>query len=179
MNRETELLVPARIDAAAFRRFAVFDAFSVRKRWRSPALFAALMSMFAAVCLTMRGSREGAGLLGGVLLTVGLGLPLVYVVSYVCSVRRQAKRMGLDGRRIVYTLRLGEDGVSVTAGKERAEYRWEQIFRAYRVEGCIYLYAAPGRAFLLPEAEYSAAAWEQIVRRVPAERVLDRCGGSV
>ena len=122
MNRETELLVPARIDAAAFCRFAIFDAFSVRKRWRSPALFAALMSAFAAVCLAMHGSREGAGLLGGVLLAVGLGLPLVYVVSYVCSVRRQAKG---EGRILVF------NGQKSALGKDLQAHRHAQKgFRA-------------------------------------------------
>ena len=46
-----------------FRDFAVFDAFHHRKAWLRPAVFAAIMLAFAAVCLSQLGKRPGAGLL--------------------------------------------------------------------------------------------------------------------
>ena len=50
-----------------FRDFAVFDAFHHRKAWLRPAVFAAIMLAFAAVCLSQLGKRPGAGLLDAVL----------------------------------------------------------------------------------------------------------------
>ena len=38
-----------------FRDFAVFDAFHHRKAWLRPAVFAAIMLAFAAVCLSQLG----------------------------------------------------------------------------------------------------------------------------
>ena len=70
MERET-LIIPARINAGVFRRFALYDTFVRQGRWRSPALFAGILGAAAAVCLLMRQRREGAALLGGVLLVEG------------------------------------------------------------------------------------------------------------
>ena len=61
-----------------FRDFAVFDAFHHRKAWLRPAVFAAIMLAFAAVCLSQLGKRPGAGLLAAVLAIVGIGLPVSY-----------------------------------------------------------------------------------------------------
>ena len=55
-----------------FRDFAVFDAFHHRKAWLRPAVFAAIMLAFAAVCLSQLGKRPGAGLLAAVLAIVGI-----------------------------------------------------------------------------------------------------------
>lgn len=173
MEKQT-ITMPAKIDAATFRRFALFDTFHRQKRWRAPVLFAAVMAAFAAVCFACQGSRSGAALLGAVLLTVGLGLPAVYVLSYLLSVRKQGRRLGLDGSRPAYTLRLGEDGIQVVSGKERAEYRWEQMFYVYRVPACIYLYVTPRRAFLLPEDGQGGVAWALLMKKLPAEKLEDR-----
>lgn len=44
-----------------FRDFAVFDAFHHRKAWLRPAVFAAIMLAFAAVCLSQLGKRRVPG----------------------------------------------------------------------------------------------------------------------
>ena len=72
-----------------FRDFAVFDAFHHRKAWLRPAVFAAIMLAFAAVCLSQLGKRPGAGLLAAVLAIVGIGLPVSYFYSFFRSVSRQ------------------------------------------------------------------------------------------
>ena len=68
-----------------FRDFAVFDAFHHRKAWLRPAVFAAIMLAFAAVCLSQLGKRPGAGLLAAVLAIVGIGLPVSYFYSFFRS----------------------------------------------------------------------------------------------
>lgn len=171
MERQT-LTIPARIDAETFRRFALYDTFVRQGRWRNPALFAAILSASAAVCFLMRQRREGAALLGGVLLAVGLGLPAFYVLNYLWSVRRQGRR--LDASQIAYTLHLREEGLLAVAGQERAEYAWDRLFLACRVQGCIYLYVNAQRAFLLPDCGQSEAAWALVQEKLPEEKRRDR-----
>ena len=67
--------VSTTMDGPGFHDFAVFDAFHHRKAWLRPAIFAAIMLAFAAVCLSQLGKRPGAGLLAAVLAIVGIGLP--------------------------------------------------------------------------------------------------------
>lgn len=171
MERQT-LMIPARIDAGVFRRFALYDTFVRQARWKAPALFAAILGAASAVCFAMRRSREGAVLLGGVLLAVGLGLPAFYVLNYLWSVQKQGKR--LDSSRIAYTLHLREEGLLVAAGQERAEYPWEALHLACRVPDCIYIYVTPQRAFLLPECQKSEAAWALLQEKLPETKRRDR-----
>ncbi len=168
------LIVPAQISVRTFCRFAVFDTFYRQKRWRAPALFGILMLAFALVCFAFRDGRDGAVLQGVVLLAVGLGLPAVYVISFLLSVRKQGRHMGLDGVRTAYTLHLRDEGIQVVSDKGMAEFQWEQLFCVYRVPGCIYLYVSQQRAFLLPEAGPGRAVWALLMKKLPAEKLEDR-----
>lgn len=169
---EQTLIFPCKINGAVFRRFALFDTFSRQGRWKSPAVFAAIFLTAAAICFAMRSRREGAVLLGVVLLAVGLGLPAVYVVNFLLSVQRRGKL--LDGSKTAYTLHFRESGLLVLAGRERAEFPWEKIFHAYRAEDCIYLYVTGQKAFLLPEGAQAQDAWTLLERLLPAEKRTDR-----
>ena len=171
MERQT-LMIPAKIDAETFRRFAMYDTFVRQGRWRAPALFAVILGASSAVCFAMRQSREGAAVLGAVLLTVGLGLPAFYVLNYLWSVRKQGRR--LDSSRIAYTLHLREEGLLVVAGQERMEYPWAQIALTCRARDCIYIYVGPQRAFLLPDCEQTEAAWALLQEKLPEEKRRDR-----
>ena len=46
--------VPCKIDRKVFMRFAVYESLVRKKGWRNPALFALIMSAFAAVCFLVR-----------------------------------------------------------------------------------------------------------------------------
>ena len=166
MMEQKTLIIPAKIDGQTFFRFALFDTFRRQGRWKAPALFAAIFAAAAAVCFALRQRRTGAALLGGVLLAVGLGLPAAYVLSFLLSVRRRGK--ALDGSKIAYTIHLKEEGVLALTGEQQAEYRWEEIHRAYRAQTCLYLYVSAQKAFLLPECPQSEAVWEILRRRLPA-----------
>lgn len=169
---EQTLIIPCKIDGAVFRRFALFDTFSRQGRWRAPAVFAAILLSAAAVCFAMRNRREGAVLLGAVLLAVGVGLPAVYVLNFLLSVQKRGRL--LSGSKTVYTLHFRESGLLALAGQERAEFPWERIFHVYRAEDCIYLYVSEQKAFLLPEGERSGEAWALLERRLPPEKRTDR-----
>lgn len=168
--------VRAELDGKTFQRFALFDAFYRKKVWRRPALFAAILGASAAVCFLFHG-RRGAVPLGVVLLAVGLGLPGAYFLSYRLSVRAQAKGLDAGRGKTAYTVRLDGASVRVTAGEEQAEFPWEGLLCAYRVKGCVYLYAAERRAFLLPDACGGDRAWTVIRDNLPREKVFDLCGG--
>lgn len=170
MNQEG-ILIPAKITRPVFRRFAFFNTFYHQKHWQRPLVFALLMSAFSVPCFLLRDRRQGAVLLGAVLLLVGLGLPLAYLLSFSLSLRRQMKRMDLRGERIVYTLRLERSGVHVTAGPETADYPWETVHMVYRVSGCDYLYVSVGRAYLLPHGPSTEKVWALLQNVLPPEKL--------
>lgn len=168
------LLIPCRITTEIFREFAVFDTMRRQKRWRSPALFAAIMTAFACVCFAQQGRREQAPLIGGVLLVVGLGLPAAYFLSFFLSVRKQERQLKLSAAPAAYTVTLSSEAVSVTDGKRRVEYAWSDIVRVYRIRRSTCLYAAANRAYLLPAGNpHDEACWALITRQVPPERRTD------
>ncbi|MBR1407752.1 MAG: hypothetical protein IJ573_02490 [Clostridia bacterium] len=163
-----ELVLSVRLGAAEFRRFAVFNTFRRRRAWVRPLLFALIFTGFSLISL-LSGKEQG-GLLGGVLLAVGLGLPLVYIGSFFSQVSAQIKRAKLKPPRLVYTVRLRRLGVHVQQpqGKD-AEFPWDKLYAACRVRSAIYLYPAPEQAFLLPEGcgAPQDEIWEMLVRFMP------------
>ena len=168
------LLIPCRITPEIFREFAVFDTMRRRKRWKGPALFAAMMTAFACVCFAQRGRQEQAVLIGGVLLAVGLGLPAVYFLSFFSSVRKKAKQLKLDNANVAYTVAVSPESVAVTDGKQRAEYAWGDIVSVYRIRQSTCLYVADNRAYLLPAGDRNdEACWALISRQVPSEKRND------
>ncbi len=76
--------IPVKLNEKTFKRFARFDMFTLRKRWVRPVIFSLLMTAFAAAALLAR--KEQSGLIAAVLLTVGLGLPVVYFGTFLSQV---------------------------------------------------------------------------------------------
>ena len=165
-----QITVRVRLDAKTFRRFSRFDALRLRRKWVRPAAFALILVAFAAAALLT--GKQQAGLIAAVLLAVGLGLPLVYFGTFFSQVNVQAAAQGLDRPRAVYTVRLDRGGVTVTSDRnpgERVALEWSKIPAAYRVRGCVYLYASPARAYLLPAGQADApddALWALLVKRM-------------
>ena len=163
------------IDAGTFRDFALFDNLHLRRRWRAPAVFAAILLAFAFVCMMLRARAEQAVLLGSVLAAVGLGLPAIYFLSFLRSIRLQSRKLQLDHPRPAYTLCLSAaGGLKATTKRESASYRWEDLFGAYRHKGCIYLYVSSRKAYLLPESQIPGGAealWQLLLDKMPSDRV--------
>lgn len=166
--------VVCKIDRKTFTRFAAYDTLVRKKGWRNPALFALIMTAFAAVCFLGRETRAQASLLGGVLLGVGLLLPLVWFGMFFSSVRRQAKRFGLSADKSQYTVTLGDEKITVTKGKEKADFSWQDVYLARRVRGCVYLYVSAARAFLLPDCPETDRAWEIIAKNLAPGKIQDK-----
>lgn len=141
--------VEAKITPEVFREFALFDTLRRQKRYKGPALFALIMAGFAALCFTQIGRRDSAALLGGVLLAVGVALPAVYIVTFLFSVRKKAKQVG-RAKGPAYTVELTASSVTAQAGGQRASYKWDKLYFAYRLKRSICLYVAADRAYILP-----------------------------
>ena len=178
MARVEEMVMPVRLDEKTFRRFARFDVLILRRQWLRPAAFALILTAFAVVAF-MSG-RPQSGLLGGVLLAVGLGLPAVYIGTFLAQVSRQARLQKLKPPRLVYQVTLDGKGVRVTNRAKEEEpllVDWEKIPVAIRVRDAIYLYVAPSRAFLLPEGSggYTGdKVWAALRERLGEGKCRDR-----
>lgn len=167
----------SRITPETFRAFALFDAFRRQKRWRGPALFAAIFSTFALVCFTLGRNLSQSGLIGGVLLVVGLGLPLFYILNFLYSVEAQSRKLRLEQKRPAYTVRLDGSGMSVEQNGQKASWPWEELTAVYRLEQCVCLYPTVRNAFLLPDGEDShrevERAWALICANMEKEKIVD------
>lgn len=164
--------VPVKLTAKGFRDFAVYDTLVRQRRWVLPAVFCLILSGSAAICYALRDRSPNAGLLVGVLLAVGLGLPAVYFVSFWNSVRQQIRRMGLTEPKAVYTVTLDGQGVHVDAGEEHLDHPWAELYQAHLRPDAVYLYPSPKRAYLLPYADTDPAALQQLLaEHLPAQKL--------
>ena len=84
----TDITVAVKLDEKTFKRFARFDMFALRKKWIRPAVFSLILIAFAVIALLTR--KEQSGLIAAVLLVVGIGLPLVYIGTFLSQVNMQA-----------------------------------------------------------------------------------------
>jgi len=153
------ITIHVKMDRKILRSFALFDAFALKKRWKKPALFSAILTAFSIVCFLLTGKGQNV-LLGTVLLIVGLGLPLVYVLMFLIQVGDTAKKMKLQKPRPVYTLALSDEKIVVTNDlKEEAPVtiEWAKLPVAFRRKDAIYLYITRAKAFVLPNGQADAS----------------------
>lgn len=151
------ITIVSRIDAKTFRRFAYFDAYRLKKRYRMPVTFLALMLFFSACCFVAARYKPQAVMIGVVLLVVGLLLPLSYFLSFALSVSGQTRALKPPFKAYTLTLTDEAEGLHITNGREQVRLPWNKVYGAYRLPGCIYLYAHPEKAFLLPDGHASVA----------------------
>lgn len=171
------VFINVKLDEKIFRDFSFFNTFTRPKRWARLGLFLFLMALFAVICFLM----EGGLLLGCVLLGVGIVVPAVYVGSFLLSVNKEAKKAGLSADRPVYTVELSRapDGIRVQSSTTaQMRFQWAECDSAWHRNGCTYLYAAPNRAFLLPDAQIKGKRgreelWQLLAEMLPAEKLHD------
>ena len=179
-SKNTTLSTSVKMNAAQFRQFAAFDVLKRQKRWIRPLVFIVLMLVFAGICYSQIGKREGALLLGIVLTVVAIGLPICYFGSYFHSVSQQAKRMGLTTPQNVYRVDITPENLHVQdagrggrTGKEH-DYAWESLFGVWKTKDAVYIFVEPSRAYILPGAQIKGgteAAWQLLKERVSADRL--------
>ena len=153
--KKSVITVPVRMDYKTLRSFSLFDTFLLKKHWIRPAVFGAIFLVFSVICFAA--GREQSWLLGAVLLLIAVGMPAVYVGMFLSGVKGQAKKLKLPRR--VYTLNFSASGVHIVNNlkpDEQVDLDWKKIPAAFRCKNAIYLYAAPTRAFILPEGQADA-----------------------
>ena len=163
---ETKVL----LDSRTFKEFTVFDVLYRRKAWKGPVTFAYIMTLSAIICFIMH-KIDGAILLGSVLLVIGLGMPVVYFLSFFINLKDEVKKERLSEARYVYTVSLDSSAIHVRNEKEEASYQWVKTYHAYRNYDAIYLYITTERAFIIPsdKAEQDRI-WDLILKKMK-----DRC----
>ena len=168
--------VQSRITPEVFREFALFDTFRRQKRHRRPLLFVLIMLLFSAVCFTQIGKHDSAALLGGVLAVVGLGLPVVYILYYLNSVRKACRQLKAAGSPVAYELELMPAHVRAYAEGKHRDYPWKKIHGAYRIQKSICLFMNPRQAYLLPDtgdAGHEKKLWELICGHLSEDKCFD------
>lgn len=187
---EKNILIPVRLDAAAFQEFALFDTFLRRGTVRRIALFAGPLLAAACACFAFGGAGGWGALLGGALLAVGLILPAVYLLNFFKDVKTKSIQLGLDKPKLVYTVRLGETAVSfrpshpgkapggaASAEQGEANTPWPQVYGAWRTREAVYLYTAENTACLLPAGQASVPdeeLWAFIAAHLDPQKLHDR-----
>jgi len=174
MNTDHTIVIPVRLDEKTFRRFALFDMFSLRKKWIRPLVFSLILIAFAFAAILI--GKEQSGLIAAVLLVIGIGLPLVYIGSFLSQVNMQAARAKLKPARNVYTVTLCEEGIRVENNQKKEELLekgWDSIQKAFRKKGCIYLYVTAAKAFLLPDGQANVPdpeVWQYLTDHLGKEK---------
>lgn len=167
--------IAVEMTADSFHKFAVFDFFRHKKAWHRPVLFAAILLVFAGICLSQVGRREGAGLLAAVLTVVAVGLPAAWFGSFFHNLKTQIRKMGLP--RPFYRLELDDTGFRIWMAGEQDKPEptrrcaWQDLHRAYRTPDAIYLYAQPGEAYLVCSG--LDAAWALLEQKLQPEQRKD------
>ena len=174
---KTPVTVNVHMDAATFKHFARFDTFILRRRWRSPAIFAAILTGFSIVAFLMQGRAEQAELIAWLLLVIGLGLPAAYFLHFEVQLSGQVRRLSIKKPRPAYFVTLTEDGVRVVnnMGKEPPlTFSWSDVHAVHRRRAALYLYHTENRAFILPEKDASvslATLFDTCAAHLPKEKL--------
>ena len=173
---QKELKIEARITPEAFREFTCFDVLTRRKRYKGPLVFCLILAVSAAICFTQVGRRDSAALLGGVLLAVGLGLPVVYFASFLSFVHRNAKLLAQKKIPAAYTVILNSAGLVIPAGEKTLTYPWDKVFYVYRLQHSTGVYVEADRAYMLPrqDPETEERLWTLLCEALPPEKRFDR-----
>jgi len=175
-DKKDHIRIRVHLDEKTFTDFAVFNTFKLNKTLKQPLLFCAIMLAFAVVCLLIR--RQQSVMTAVVLAAVGVGMPVYHILRFRFSTRKSIQSSGLP--REAYELILGEQDVSIqslAAGGNSVTLKWKEFHHAYRVQNCIYLYAMPQRAFLLPDGQAddadADAVWQWITRHINKTKFTD------
>lgn len=171
------MTIAVRLSESHYRQFLIFNVLKRQKLYTSPVIFASILTFSAIVCFLMH-HIEGAVLLGSVLLVVGWGVPVVYLTTFFASLKKQVAMQKLNPPRLVYTLHFEEDSevFEISNDKERARYRWRDVFHAYYETDSIYLFITKDKAFLLPLAllDSTDEVWNLIVANLGNGRCIRR-----
>ena len=166
--------VRSMIDSKVFWAFSNFNTFRLSVR---PWLMALLFPIFM-IGMGIFNICTGGALLGVAFIVVGIAYPASYVVYYRSSITGQIKKFGLETAQNFYTCTLDEQGLHVQNATEQADCPWDKLYRAYWVDGYVYLYATKARSFILPVKDIENASEQELIAflqaHLPAEKFIDK-----
>lgn len=170
--------IHVRLDARTFRRYCAFDTFRRQRRWYWPVLIG--MVLITAALAGLLGLVPMAESASGVLMGLGIAVPMVVFGLYVIQIEAQIALQHLKQSPAVYSLRLDDDGVRVTNDQKKeppVDIPWHRPWGAFRRSGCIYLYITPERALILPDDQASVpadAVWAFLKKQMGDARCVER-----
>lgn len=175
-NAREHIKIRVHLDEKTFTDFVAFNTFKLNKTMKQPIAFCCIMLVFALICILT--NRPQSVMTALILSAAGLGLPLYRLIHFKLSTRKSIRTSGLP--RDAYELILGEREVSIQSlaeGGNSASLKWKEFHHVYRVKDCIYLYAMPQRAFLLPDGQAQDAnadeVWKWITRHMNKDKATD------
>lgn len=110
------------------------------------------------------------------LLTIGFGLPTVWIGMFFSQINVQAEKNRLRIARKVYTVTLDQTGLTVQNHQRTGEtlrFPWSDAWKVYRRKDCIYFYISRQKAFLLPTGQADApddALYAYLIRRISSDK---------
>lgn len=176
--KRTEITIPVRLDMDTYRRYCHFHSMVLNKQWLAPAVAGVVMLGLGIAALVS--GRPELKTPAGILIGLGVAIPVLYFVFYFIRVYSQASRLRLRYSPAVYTLRLTEEAVRVENNQQKEDaiaIPWDQMYAAYRVRDCIYLYPNKARAFLLPAGQADAPqneVWYFLVNQMGKDNCFNR-----
>lgn len=157
-----------------FKKFAFFNDWRRQHRYITVSGFALLMCIFASINF-----YTGMDLLGYIILLSGIGLPMLYVLRYNGSIKKQVIKFGLNTEQPVYKVDLKKEGVSIAiVNGSKSDFVWGDFFKIYRTNESIYLYVRKDLAYILPDSQAESGsaeeAWRLIKTNAADEKLQDR-----
>ena len=170
--------ISVRLDAKTFRRYCAFDTFRRQRRWYWPVLAAMLLITVSMAGLfgVVRLSESASGVLMG----LGIAVPLVVFGLYAIQIEAQIAAQHLKQSPEVYRLQLSDQGVRVCGAQQNGapvDLPWDKLWAAFRRPDCVYLYVNPERALILPDDQAGVtpqALWRFLQEHLGAERCVEK-----
>lgn len=175
-TKHDHIRIRVMLDEKTFTDFAKFNAFRLKKGMKQPILFCITMFAFSVISLF---THKPQSVITAVVLTIiGTSLPMYHIFRFNYSTRKSVRASGLP--REAYELILGEQKVNIQSlapGGNNVTLNWKEFHHAYRTQKCIYLYAMPQRAFLLPDGQAESASadevWRWITQHIGKDKTTD------
>ena len=178
MNQDIHIHVS--LTARQFRSYCAFDTFRVRRRHMPILIISAILFTLGFADLLF--SKGSSGTVAGLLIGLGIAVPMVVFGLYVIQIESQVSRQGLSSAQEMYALHLGHADVQISglhrsAGSVRIP--WYEFWAAYRAKGAVYLYASEQRAFILPDGQASVSddqLWDYLCSHMGTQRCFEAGG---
>ena len=161
-----DISIRVKLDPKQYRRFVNFDNFKRQRRYFIPLLVSVIMITLCVIDLLL--DPGASGTTAGLLLGLGLAVPMVCFGLYAVQVESQIAAQKLKEMPEVYELKFLEEGISVTAATQQRNWvdvPWDRLWAAFRRSDVTYLYVNAGRALILPDGQATISGgelWEYI-----------------